>query len=250
MEQEFKKIIDEFIKINKRGYIKSINDQINSCGLTLEHLLGKEADSLFLPDYNGVEIKTTTRFSRYNISLFSLSFDGPNLFESNYLLEKYGSVDDEFSNKKKLFVNLKVNKKILVNDEYYFEFKIDYENEKLYIRIYDKNMNFIEDSAFIYFDTLKKRAEIKLNKMALIYASKRKTCDNLFYRYYRIECFKYKGFSDFLSLLESGIIKAKIILRFARSGNDIGKNKNKNMCFTIIKRRVNKLFNTVFEYEN
>ena len=79
--------------------------------------------------------------------------------------------------------------------------------------------------------------------MALIYTSKRKTCDNLFYRYYRIECFKYKGFSDFLSLLESGIIKAKIILRFARSGNDIGKNKNKNMCFMIIKRRVNKLFN-------
>ena len=181
MEQEFKKIIDEFTKINKRGYVKSINDQINSCGLTLEHLLGKEADSLFLPDYNGVEIKTTTRFSRYNISLFSLSFDGPNLFESNYLLEKYGSVDDEFPNKKKLFVNLKLNEKILVND-------------KLYIRIYDKNMNFIEDSAFIYFDTLKKRAEIKLNKMALIYASKRKTCDNLFYRYYRIECFKYKGF--------------------------------------------------------
>ena len=156
MEQEFKKIIDEFIKINKRGYIKSINDQINSCGLTLEHLLGKETDSLFLPDYNGVEIKTTTRFSRYNISLFSLSFDGPNLFESNYLLEKYGSVDDEFPNKKKLFVNLKVNEKILVNDKFYFEFKIDYENEKLYIRIYDKNMNFIEDSAFIYFDTLKK----------------------------------------------------------------------------------------------
>lgn len=111
-------------------------------------------------------------------------------------------------------------------------------------------MNFIEDSAFIYFDTLKKRAEIKLNKMALIYTSKRKTCDNLFYRYYKIECFKYKGFSDFLSLLKSGIIKAKIILRFARSGNDIGKNKNKNMCFTIIKRRVNKLFNTVFEYDN
>lgn len=88
MEQEFNEIIDEFIKINKKGYVNSINNNLNnSCGLTLEHLLGKKADNMFFPDFNGVEIKTTTRFSRYNISLFSMSFDGPNLLESNNFLK-------------------------------------------------------------------------------------------------------------------------------------------------------------------
>ena len=93
MRQEFFKIIEEFLKLNERGYVESISKEKNSCGLTLEHLLGKEPDSMFFPDYNGVELKTTTRFSRYNINLFSLTFDGPSLFESNYMLETYGKID-------------------------------------------------------------------------------------------------------------------------------------------------------------
>lgn len=251
MEQEFNEIIDEFIKINKKGYVNSINNNLNnSCGLTLEHLLGKKADNMFFPDFNGVEIKTTTRFSRYNISLFSISFDGPYLFESNNLLEKYGKNDAEFLNKKTLFVNLKFNEKVLVNDKYYFELKIDYETKKIKVCIYDLNLNMIEERCYIYFDSLEKRIKVKLDKLALFYASKRKTGDNLFYRYYKIECFRYKGFSKFLELLESGDIKAKIILRFARSGNDFLKNKNKNMCFSIVKRNIYKLFKLIFTYEN
>ena len=113
---------------------------------------------MFFPDYNGVELKTTTRFSRYNINLFSLTFDGPSLFESNYMLETYGKIDNLLPQKKTLYANLKLNQKVLVNEKYYFELKIDYEDEKIFIKIYDINMNFIEDRCFIYFDTIKSRA--------------------------------------------------------------------------------------------
>ena len=58
MRQEFFKIIEEFLKLNERGYVESISKEKNSCGLTLEHLVGKEPDSMFFPDYNGVELKT------------------------------------------------------------------------------------------------------------------------------------------------------------------------------------------------
>ena len=78
MDKNFKSLIFKFKDINKNGYIKGINNNlINSAGLTLENLLNKKADSLFLPDYRDIEIKCTQRFSRYPISLFSLSFDGP-----------------------------------------------------------------------------------------------------------------------------------------------------------------------------
>lgn len=131
MRQEFFQIIEEFLKLNEKGYVESISKEKNSCGLTLEHLLGKEPDSMFFPDYNGVELKTTTRFSGYNI-------------------------------------NLKLNQKVLVNGKYYFELKIDYNDKKIFIKTYDINMNFIEDSAFIDFDTIKCRAQVKLVKLALI----------------------------------------------------------------------------------
>mgnify|MGYP000867068560 FL=1 len=98
---------------------------------------------MFFPDYNGVELKTTTRFSRYNINLFSLTFDGPSLFESNYMLETYGKIDNLLPQKKTLYANLKLNQKVLVNEKYYFELKIDYEDEKIFIKIYDINMNFL-----------------------------------------------------------------------------------------------------------
>lgn len=251
MNQEFKKLIDKFIEINKKGYVLGVSDnEVNAGGLTLESLLDKKADSMFFPDYNGVEIKSTSRFSRYNIGLFSLSFDGPELFESNYLLEKYGKYDTDFPDKKKLIVNLKINQKVLVNDNYYFELKIDYEDRKLMLNIYDLDMKLIEKRGFIYFDSLEERIKIKLSKLALIFASKKKTDNNLFFRYYKIICYKYRGFETFIKLLESEDVKATLILRFARSGAQVGKNKNKNMCFSIKKNSMNKLFEEVFNYEN
>ena len=66
---------------------------------------------MFFPDYNGVELKTTTRFSRYNINLFSLTFDGPSLFESNYMLETYGKIDNLLPQKKDFICKFKIKPK-------------------------------------------------------------------------------------------------------------------------------------------
>lgn len=70
-------LVSKFKEIHKKGYIKGVNNSTNSVGLTFEKELGKKPDSSYLPDYNGIEIKCTTRFSRFPISLFSKSFDGP-----------------------------------------------------------------------------------------------------------------------------------------------------------------------------
>lgn len=249
MDNDFKSIIEKFQEINKKGYVQGINNNIyNSAGLTLEHLLGKKSDSMFFPDYFGIEVKCTQRFSRYNISLFSLSFDGPELFESNYLLEQYGKTHSTLA-KKDLVVSLKINEKVLVYDQYYFELKIDYDNKKIFIRIYNIMHEFIEDRAFIYFDSIEQRLLLKLNKLALFYASKKKISDNLFFRYYRLECYQCKNIDAFIQGLEDGNIKAVLLLRFAKSGKDILKNKNKNIQFSIRKNNIESLFERVCSYE-
>ena len=251
MEKEFDKIIEEFKKLNRKGYMKGINNNLyNSAGLTLENQLGKNPDSMFLPDYYGIEVKCTQRFSRYNISLFSLAFDGPDLFESNYLLETYGIRDKVYPEHKKLIVNLKLSRKVLVYDKYYFELKIDYDSKKIFIRIYDNELNFLEDRAFIYFDSLEQRLRVKLRYLALFYASKNVSNDNFYFRYYKLECYKYKGIGAFIKCIEEKAVSVALILRFAKSGKDFGKNKNKSMQFSIRKKSLEELFDQIYYFEN
>lgn len=249
MNNDFENIIKKFEELNRKGYIQGINNNLyNAAGLTLEHYLGKKADSMFFPDYNGIEIKCTQRFSRYDVTLFSLSFDGPSLFESNYLLETYGIQDTIYKDYKKLTISLKLNKKVSINNKYYFELKID--NEKIYIKIYNSEQVPIENRGYIYLDSIKKRFLIKLNKLALIYASKKKINNDLYFRYYKIECFKYQGIDSFIKCLEQETIKVSLILRFSRNKDTFGKNKNKNFVFTISKNELDLLFDKVYYEKN
>ena len=93
-DENFNDLILKFKEINERGYAKGINNNLfNSCGLTFEYLIWKQSDSMFFPDYRDIEIKCKQRYSRHDINLFSLSFDGPDIYESNYINEKYGIFD-------------------------------------------------------------------------------------------------------------------------------------------------------------
>lgn len=237
--------------INDLGYVKGINNNItNSCGLTFESLLGKKADSSFLPDFEDIEIKTTLRFSRYSISLFSLSFDGPDNNESNYLLQTYGKKNPEYNNHKELIVSLKLNEKKLVNKKYYFELRIDYSTQRLFINIYDLHLHLIESRGFMSFDRLEERINNKLKKLALIFASKKIINDNYYFRYYQIVCYQFKDFKTFLSLIETNDVEVTLMLRFSKNEDDIGKNKNKNLVFSIKKKSISKLYNEIFSYDD
>lgn len=95
-------LIKKFKEIASKNWIKGVNKTTNSVGLTFEKMLNKEEDSLFFPDYNGIEIKCSQRYSRYPISLFSMAFEGPSFYETNRFLEKYGKIDLKYQNKKLL----------------------------------------------------------------------------------------------------------------------------------------------------
>ena len=246
----FDLIINKFKEINQMKYVKGINSKsFNSCGLTFEKLLGKEPDSSFFPDLNQYEIKCTQRFSQYPITLFSLAFDGPELFETNYLLETYGYNDSQFSDHKKLIKQLKYDKMVYVNN-CYFELKIDEDNYYIYINIYDKDKQFIEKRGILDFDSISKRINLKLKNMCLIYASKKKTDDGPYFRYYKIECYTFKDFEQFIKLIKSGVIVLTIMLRFSRTQNSFGKNRNKGIVFAIQKDQVSSLFNLEYKFEN
>lgn len=249
INKKYSNLINNFNLISQKKWIKSIVNNTSGVGLTFENLLGKLPDSMFFPDYYGIEIKCTTRFSRYPITLFTKAFDGPSLYEMNKILEKYGKTDMIYIDRKLLLCDLKFNEKVLVNNKYFFELKLDYEKEKLFLFVYDLYGNLIEKDAFINFDSLRSHLKIKLSSLALIYASKKRIECVDYFRYYKMIIYELKSFDVFLKLLEENIIKVSIACRVSRSGIREGEQRNKNLVFKIPKENINDLFDEIMTFD-
>lgn len=117
MNEDTKLLIEQFRQITNKGWIKSISNSFGSIGLTFEKELGKKPDAMYFPDYHGIEIKCTSRYSRYPLYLFTIAFDGPTFPEINRIVEKYGWPDKDYSDRKVLFVKLsfKEKKQLMIN---------------------------------------------------------------------------------------------------------------------------------------
>lgn len=247
-EEKYEKLITKFEEITRRGWIKGVTEDESSVGLTFENELGKEFDSMYFPDYYGTEIKCTTRYSGYPISLFSFSFDGKYLYQMNLLLQKYGISDHEYPDKKRLIGRLIPFKKIKIND-FYFKLAPEFEEDRLYLKVYDENERFLESDAYINFSTIIERVKLKLNTLAVVYASKRIINTEQYFRYYKIIIYKLKTPEIFLDLIARNKITVSIIGRVSRSGTKEGRQRNKNLTFSLPKENIELLFDKIFELD-
>ena len=248
MDKDIKKLVEEFKRISNKGWIKSSSNSYGAVGNVFEKELGKQADALYFPDYYGIEIKCTTRYSKYPLYLFTVAFDGPTFPEINRLIDSYGWPDKDFKEKKVLFANVKCNSKSIINNKYKFRLDIDENEEKMFLCIYDLNDNLLERKSFVYIDSLYNHLCLKLKKLATIKAFKKKTDNYNSFRYYYIAIYKLISFERFIVLLQNGYINASIIARMNKSGVDVARYRNKNLVFSINKKNINLLFEKVYSY--
>ena len=122
MDKNSKILIEKFKEIANKRWIPSIDKSWGSIGNTFEHELGKNPDDSYNPDYLGIELKCSSRFSRYPLHLFSLSFDGPEENEIYRLTEKYGTYDKDYKDKKTLYKTVNSYK---AKQKYHFKLNID-----------------------------------------------------------------------------------------------------------------------------
>ena len=195
MNKNFEELLKQFKIIARKKWIKGISSGHGNIGLTFENELGKKIDTNYTPDYNNIELKCTTRFSRFPISLFSLAFDGPTDSEIIRLNETYGSYDSDFTDKKTLIRKIRVGELSLLNQNYYLSLTL--ENNKLYLCVYDLNKNLLEKEAFVYLNTIKEHLLTKLNNLAIIKASKIKNNSTEYFRYYEISFYTLKNYDTF-----------------------------------------------------
>lgn len=248
MKNNLKELLIKFNEVNAKKWIKGVNNDVSGVGLTFEKELGKSIDSDIFPDFRDIEIKCSQRYSGFPISLFNYALDGPRVFETNYILEKYGKKYSENSSRKYLFVNLKHASKVLVNDLYYFELFLSTRNMKMYIRIYDLDENLL-DTSYIELDILKEHIMLKLSKLALVYASKKQLNENNYFRYYNLKYYQMKNIDKFFQLIQRNIVKVSIACRASYSKSEKGKQKNKGLTFKIAKKDIFELFDEVLDFD-
>lgn len=143
-------LLKRFVEISKNWWTKGVNKFNNSFGLTFESLIDKNPDSMFFPDYYGIEIKCCQRFSGYPISFFSSAFDCSDFYEVNRIVTTYGKNDSKYVERYQLQITLYVNKYVEFNN-YNFKLRIDRKLEKLFLEVYDVNYNLIESKVYIDF---------------------------------------------------------------------------------------------------
>lgn len=246
MNKNISDLISEFERIKNKNWIKSVNKGFGSIGLTFERELGKAQDSMYFPDYNGIEIKCTNMFSRYPLFLFTIAFDGPNYPEINRIVNKYGWPDKDFSNKNILFSKVNFNKLNTLPSNYKFKLEYDKDNQKIYLCVYNLKNQLIEKESFICIDSIYKHLTLKLNVLAYIHAKKKKIDNEEYFNYYQLDIYKINNFDRFMELLKNDIIEVSLISRISKSGNDKGRYRNKNLVFQIRKDNISKLFNKIY----
>lgn len=242
-------LIKKFKEISDKGWIKSSNHNHGGVGITFEHELDKKSDALFLPDYEGIELKCTTKYSKYPLYLFTIAFDGPTFPEINRLVELYGYPDKNFKDKNVLFTKLSLKETHIVNNKYKFKLELDKIDEKLYLMVFDMDNNLIEKKSFVYLKSIYDHLMVKLSKLAVINAYRKKLNNDDYFKYYKITIYELISFEKFLTLLEDGYIVVDLVARLNKSGVDKGRYRNKNLEFSIPKQNITKLFNKIYEYD-
>lgn len=246
MDNNIKKLLEKFDIINKKGWIEGVSNNPSSVGLTFERELEKKVDTKHQPDFEDIEIKCTQRYSHFPITLFSKIFDGPRAYETNHIFLKY--IEKHITNEY-TYIHLYNNKKTLYKNTYYFELKVDIKSQKIFLNIYNLNEKLI-DTSYIKFEYIIEHIEKKLQKLAVIEASKDNKDEKNYFRYYKLTYYRIKSLEKFIYLLENRYINILIIAQ-KRNENEIYRTltKNRKIQFQIDKDKIDYLFVKVLEYD-
>ncbi len=235
------KLEKEFERIKNKGYVMATRGGSTGIGKTFEDLIGKKEDQESNPDYLGIEIKTKRSYSKAYTTLFNMILEGRDEV-SKYLKDNYGYPDMILKNKKVLQVSVWANEPNLIANKYLFKLKVDKVKRKIYLVIYDKNLEVLESQLFWDMDKLKQRLENKLTYLAFVKAWPNKINGVNYYKYYKLEIYRLTNFDNFINLLDKGIIRVTFKIGVFRRGSRIGEVHDRGTSFEIKEEDLDKLF--------
>lgn len=249
MEHNFNKLKNLFYKVKNKGWIEGDDKGNGSIGLTFEKLIGIPSNGFQIPDFYQIEIKTKTKCSNSYTTLFSCTPTGPHYHEVKRLRDLYGYPDSKLKTYKVLNTSIyaKYMKKVGLN--FFFELKIDKEKQKIYLLIYDKEKNLIENDVYWDFDILKEKLYRKLKFLAFIIAEKKIVKGIKYFKYTNMSFYKLKNFDTFINLLDKGVIKINFKIGTFREGTKKGQIYDHGTSFSIHEANLKKLYDLIVCYK-
>ena len=195
-----------FLIIKGMGWIRSLRQGPTGIGYTFESLLGKSEDSLCVPDFDGIEIKTHRKNSRSYINLFNYNPIGNTSYEVKRIFEKYGYISRKDKTRKVFYCSVYSNYIIDAGLNYKLSLYVDYLERRIYLLVFDRIGRLIEKESYWNFDILEDKLYSKMNVLAYIEAQSKQynTCE--FFKYESIKFYKLKNFDVFIQLVDKGII--------------------------------------------
>ena len=210
-------LFDEFRRIRNLGWIKTMRSGPTGVGYTFEKLLNIPENTLPLPDYCNIEIKTHRDISTSNICLFSYDPVGSYSYEIKHIYDTYSYASVKYPSQKVFNATIYCHIKKRMPCDCKFSLQIDYNEERVFLVVHDSKNDLLEKDAYWSFSEIKKKLYDKLQYLAYISADSR-YIDGVEYFYYKsIRFYKLKSFDTFIKLLDS----CKISVSFRIGGRKV-----------------------------
>lgn len=245
MEHDMEALIKDFTRIKKMGWVESMRKGSTGIGYTFENLLNKEENSLEIPDYGSIEIKTKNKLSKMPVRLFCATPDGDKLFPTKIIREKFSYPSKK--DKDIVVFNGIINAKSFtkIGNRYLFKLKVDRISKTIRLIVIDINCKLICDDISWSFDMLRDKLSRKLTYLAIINAERKFEHNAVFFHYQSINFYQLKDFDTFISLIEDGIVKICFAIGTYKNGPNIGKTHDHGIMFEINENDILKLYDEI-----
>ena len=228
-----------FLKVKEKGWIKSERKGPTGIGYTFEKMINKEEDDLPIADFNNIEIKVKQRFGKGKITLFNANPDNE-VFAIKRIYNNYGI----YKNHKISFMTDIDHIEYKRKGNYLFKLHINHEKKAIYLQIYDKNKNLIEEQISWSFELLNEKIRYKIENLSIVKADIKIDENKIdkYYYYYHIDFYEIKGLDSMLKLIEEGIIYITFNITTHTDIKNFGNIYNHGISFNINIKDIEKLY--------
>ncbi len=244
MVEEFQKLYNEFTRIKRKRWIKSLRKGPTGIGYTFETLLNKPEDNFSIPDYYGIELKTMKYLSMQKIHLFCATPDGDTLFPIKRVVNAIGYPDKDYPEYKILNIELKATEYTHFGYKI-AKIKINWEEKKIDLLAYNTyGKNYKLETSWS-FEMLEKSFYRKLSYLAVIKACTKTINQEEYFYYNNINFYRIKNFQKFIELIEEGIVTLSFHIGIFKEQEKLGKPHDRGTGFSIMEKDLSKLFTPI-----
>ena len=241
MKTDFIELKEEFTKIKALGAVKSLRGGSTGIGYTFESLLNKAEDQEGKPDFKSIEIKCKLGYSNTPITLFNCAPKRHGIFATSYIFKKYGYHRYNNINDYIMFERTVYAHNAYKLYDYEFRLKVDYYKMEVIMQSYHNGV-YLEDVCSWDFKILNNKLQKKLTNLAIVYGYPYKYDNELYYKYFKIDFYRLRGFFEFLNLIDNDIISVNFYKKEGKTNFGTPRIDTHGVSFKINKENISKLF--------